>query len=223
MARGNWSEDYPTAAASSGWQSTRGTRPDWDEEAEPLLGPGGVANPPSPTLPAEGPGAPADPWSDYPPPDSRRLPSAAPIDWSTLDDDRMGTSARTVALADRHDTWRPERRERTRGLPGRPGGLALLRNIGFAVVGAGIVAASGFLWPGWAVTTVFDKPAVEGGMQRVLSTSYGLDVGWVDCPADIAVTADARFTCKALVDGEQVTVPARVTDEDTAAYIVERV
>lgn len=224
MTRGNWSDDdYPVEVDGPGRRTAGASRPDWD--AEPHAEQGGP--PPSPPSSARAEGASGrsdDPWADFPPSNTRRFaPPDAAADWSTLGDDGLAAPNRAVALAERRDAWRPESPQRMSRALRWSGGLTLRRYIGIAAVGAAIVTASGLLWPAWAVSTVYDKLAVQGGVQKVLSSSYGLDVGWVDCPADIVVTTGARFSCEAVVDGERVTVPARITDEDTAAYIVERV
>jgi Domain of unknown function (DUF4333) len=86
------------------------------------------------------------------------------------------------------------------------GGVALL------VVAA--VAVLGFVTPGFFVTKVFDSAAVQTGVQKVLTDSYGLNVSSVTCGKGIQVAQGASFTCDATVDGASVTVPIRVTSKD---------
>jgi hypothetical protein len=77
------------------------------------------------------------------------------------------------------------------------------------------VLVLGFIAPGWFVTRVFDAAAVQTGVARVLTDDYGTEgVADVRCPAGIEVSAGATFTCDATIDGDPVTVPIRVTDDD---------
>lgn len=79
--------------------------------------------------------------------------------------------------------------------------------IGFAI--------TAFVAPGFLVTRVFDAAAVEAGVQRILTTDYGVEGEVaVDCPEGIEVTEGATFTCTATVDGNALSVPIRVTSPD---------
>ena len=103
-----------------------------------------------------------------------------------------------------------------RPLPQRPtrsparlilAGLVALGIIGFAI--------TAFVTPGFLVTRVFDATAVEAGVQRIMSTEYGIEGNIaVECPEGIEVTDGATFTCTATVDGNALSVPIRVTSAD---------
>lgn len=87
--------------------------------------------------------------------------------------------------------------------------------IGAVVVILGMVAVLGFVTPAFFVTRVFDKVAVQQGVQRVLTESYGIPaVGSVTCGENIEVIVGASFDCEAIVDSETVSVPVRVTSND---------
>jgi hypothetical protein len=81
------------------------------------------------------------------------------------------------------------------------------------VVAAALVVA--FVTPGLLVTRVFDTGALQKGVTTVLAEDYGVEgVSDVQCPANVKVAAGATFTCSAAIDGDAVTVPIRVTDDD---------
>lgn len=86
---------------------------------------------------------------------------------------------------------------------------------GVVVLVIAAVAVLGFLWPGFFVTRVFDAAAVQAGVTKVLTESYGLqNVGPVTCGANIQVTQGASFTCEATIDGQSASVPIKVTSND---------
>lgn len=121
--------------------------------------------------------------------------------------------------------WRPDEPTVAVGRGGRPaprrrGKLPLV--IGIAVVVLAVAAVLAFLWPGFLVFERFDQQALEAGVAKILTEDYGLGVTGVACPDDQTVSADATFTCRANVDGEQVDVPIRVLD-DQGTYQVARV
>lgn len=85
-----------------------------------------------------------------------------------------------------------------------------------------VVAVLGFVTPGFFVTRVFDTAAVHAGVERVLTSDYGLqDVSGVTCGERIEVADGETFTCRATVGGEPVSVPVRITSDD-GAYEVGR-
>ena len=107
-----------------------------------------------------------------------------------------------------------------RSAPGRSGRSLLLVTAGMAAVVLVVVAVLGFVTPGFFVTRVFDTVAVEAGVERVLTSDYGLqDVSGVTCGDRIEVAEGATFTCRATVGVEQVSVPVRITS-DSGAYEV---
>ncbi|MDT7709657.1 MAG: hypothetical protein QOG20_5264 [Pseudonocardiales bacterium] len=86
----------------------------------------------------------------------------------------------------------------------------ILGGVGVLVVAAVLVL--GFVTPGFFVSKVFDTAAVQSGVQKILTDSYGVQgVTAVTCGQDIAVTAGASFTCDATIDGQHVKVPVRIT------------
>jgi hypothetical protein len=81
------------------------------------------------------------------------------------------------------------------------------------VVAAALVVA--FVTPGLLVTRVFDAAALQQGVTTVLADDYGVEgLTDVQCPANVEAVAGATFTCSAAIDGDAVTVPIRVTDDD---------
>ncbi|SFM83988.1 protein of unknown function [Pseudonocardia ammonioxydans] len=94
--------------------------------------------------------------------------------------------------------------------------------IGGGVLLVALVLASAFLWPAWAIPPRLDQTALQTGVNQVLSEDYGLEVGAVQCPDDVVVSAGTTFSCQAVVDGEQVEVPGVVTS-DEGDYQVNRV
>ena len=83
-----------------------------------------------------------------------------------------------------------------------------------AVLVLAVVGVLGFVAPGFFNTRVLDTAAVQDGVRQVLSQDYGLEVQSVTCPDGTAVATDATFECTAVIDGEQVAVPIRITSED---------
>jgi hypothetical protein len=77
-----------------------------------------------------------------------------------------------------------------------------------------VVGVLGFVSPGFFNTRVLDAAAVETGVQQVLAQDYGLQVESVTCPEGQQVVADAGFECTAVVDGDQVAVPIKITSSD---------
>ncbi|GAA5052808.1 hypothetical protein GCM10023318_25930 [Nocardia callitridis] len=60
-----------------------------------------------------------------------------------------------------------------------------------------------------------DQAAVQDGVQKVLSESYGIqDVNNVSCPADKEVAVDASFECTLDVSGEAKKVTIKITKDD---------
>lgn len=86
-------------------------------------------------------------------------------------------------------------------------GLAVLA---LAVVG-GVVALILML----TAKDELDRNAVQNGVQKVLSESYGIeDISDVTCPSGQQVQVDATFTCELKVGGEAKTVNIKITKED---------
>ena len=77
-----------------------------------------------------------------------------------------------------------------------------------------VVGVLGFVSPGFFNTRVLDASAVQSGVQQVLSQDYDLEVQSVTCPDGQQVVPDATFECTAIVDGDQVSVPIKITSAD---------
>ncbi|MGH3611212.1 MAG: DUF4333 domain-containing protein [Pseudonocardia sp.] len=113
------------------------------------------------------------------------------------------------------------------GYPGAPDPAARNKSalpwiIGAMVVVLGLVAVLGFVTPAFLVSRVFDQAALQQGVQQVLIESYGIaGVESVTCEAGVEVTAGESFECAAVVEGEDVTVPIRITSA-TGDYEVGR-
>ncbi|WP_226358931.1 DUF4333 domain-containing protein [Pseudonocardia sp. ICBG601] len=98
--------------------------------------------------------------------------------------------------------------------------LWILAGIGAVVVAALVVGA--LFWAGVLGSDRLDRTTLQAGVTQVLTRDYGLQVGAIACPEDVEVSAGTRFTCQAVVDGEQVEVPVVVTS-DQGDYQVGRV
>ncbi|MFI9503161.1 DUF4333 domain-containing protein [Nocardia sp. NPDC052566] len=60
-----------------------------------------------------------------------------------------------------------------------------------------------------------DNSAVQDGVKKVLSDSYGIqDVSEVSCPSGQEVTIDRTFDCSLKVSGEQKKVTVKITKDD---------
>lgn len=89
----------------------------------------------------------------------------------------------------------------------------ILGGVGILVVAAILVL--GFVAPAFFVSKVFDTAAVQTGVQKILTDSYGVkDVTAVTCGRNIAVTAGNTFTCDATIAGKPARVPVRITSND---------
>jgi hypothetical protein len=86
----------------------------------------------------------------------------------------------------------------------------ILGGIGVLVVAAVLVL--GFVTPGFFVSKVFDTAAVQTGVQKILTDSYGVkDVTTVTCGQNITVTAGNTFTCDATIAGKPARIPVKIT------------
>ena len=73
----------------------------------------------------------------------------------------------------------------------------------------------GFVTPGIFLYNEFDTAAVQTGVQKILTDSYGVQhVTAVTCGQHIAVTAGNTFTCDATIAGEPARIPVRITSND---------
>lgn len=72
-----------------------------------------------------------------------------------------------------------------------------------------------FVVPGFAVTKTLDNTAVQRGVSDILTSSYQVDnVTAVSCPSGQKVKSGTTFSCSAVIDGTQVSVPIRVVSDD---------
>ncbi len=171
-------------------------------------------------------GAPADaPWGDRDPGDVGYADDPAFGAVRPGGRDPWSDTGETTAIGGYlpgDEPWAP--REEVRGPRRGPFGLGTgaLAGIGLGAVALIVLAVLLFLTPGWAVTRTLDKNALQNGVTQILTQNYGLQVGAVECPDDVAVEADTEFACQALIDGEPVTVPGKVTS-DEGNYQVSRV
>ncbi|TCK23068.1 DUF4333 domain-containing protein [Pseudonocardia endophytica] len=147
--------------------------------------------------------APDDPWND---PDRTAAWGAEP----------------QAGFASGDEPWAP--RAESRGPRRGPFGLGrgALAGIGVGAVLVIALLVGLFVYPGWAVARTLDKTALQNGVTQILTQDYGLQVGAVECPDDVKVAPDTGFACQALIDGEPVTVPGKVTT-DEGDYQVSRV
>ena len=209
---GAWSPDQDARDGWAGPGDTTRAAPVWGDEspgdqgdtwAVPTGRGGRRRAPEAPTeaVPASSPGSPGSAWGD-------QTTTAQPSDgaWSGgWPDAEQGGQP-----------WEPQeaaREPRTTKKWGLIGGGAVL------VV---IVLVTAFLWPAWAIPRHLDQTALQTGVNQVLTEDYGLEVGAVQCPDDVVVSAGTAFSCQAVVGGEQVEVPGVVTS-DEGDYQVNRV
>ncbi|HZZ45943.1 MAG TPA: DUF4333 domain-containing protein [Pseudonocardia sp.] len=91
-----------------------------------------------------------------------------------------------------------------------------------AVVVVATALVLGFFWPGFFVTKVFDRRALETGVRSVLVDSYRVPkVTDVYCPAEQAVNPGRSFACIAQIDGSPTQVRVLIRDDD-GQYLVNR-
>ncbi|WP_051133211.1 DUF4333 domain-containing protein [Nocardia paucivorans] len=113
--------------------------------------------------------------------------------------------------------WGQQPQQQWGGQPGpTPGGgkktglIVGLAVLALAVVG-GVVALILVL----TAKDELDQGALQNGVQKVLSESYGIeDISDVTCPSGQEVKVDATFTCELKVGGEAKTVNIKITKED---------
>ncbi|WP_338761883.1 DUF4333 domain-containing protein [Nocardia vulneris] len=87
--------------------------------------------------------------------------------------------------------------------------------IGLVVLGVVVIGAVVALVLVLTAQDKLDQAAVQDGVKKVLSDSYGIqDVSDVTCPSGEAVKVDATFTCDVKVSGEAKKVTIKITKED---------
>jgi hypothetical protein len=84
------------------------------------------------------------------------------------------------------------------------------------------VLVLGFFWPGFFVTKVFDRAALEAGVRSILVESYRVpNVTDVYCPSQQKVSAGRAFACIAQINGSPTQVRVMISD-DNGRYLVNR-
>jgi hypothetical protein len=87
--------------------------------------------------------------------------------------------------------------------------------IGLGVLAVAVIAAVVALIVVVTSKDELDNSAVQDGVKKVLSDSYGIqDVADVSCPSGQKVQVDATFTCSLKVSGEQKKVTVKITKDD---------
>ncbi|WP_029895684.1 DUF4333 domain-containing protein [Nocardia brasiliensis] len=87
--------------------------------------------------------------------------------------------------------------------------------IGLVVLGVVVIGAVVALVLVLTAQDKLDQAAVQDGVKKVLSDSYGIqDVSDVSCPSGQAVKVDATFACDVKVSGEAKKVTIKITKED---------
>ncbi|WP_406278036.1 DUF4333 domain-containing protein [Nocardia sp. NBC_00881] len=96
---------------------------------------------------------------------------------------------------------------------GGKGGKGLI--IGLSVLGVVVIGAIIGLVLVLTAKDKLDQAAVQDGVKKVLSDSYGIqDVSDVSCPSGEEVKVDATFQCDLKVSGEAKKVTIKITKED---------
>ncbi|MEU4341045.1 DUF4333 domain-containing protein [Nocardia sp. NPDC023852] len=96
---------------------------------------------------------------------------------------------------------------------GGKGGKGLI--IGLSALGVVVIGAIIGLVLVLTAKDKLDQAAVQDGVKKVLSDSYGIqDVSDVSCPSGEEVKVDATFQCDLKVSGEAKKVTIKITKED---------
>ncbi|MGW4713872.1 DUF4333 domain-containing protein [Nocardia sp. NPDC004260] len=87
--------------------------------------------------------------------------------------------------------------------------------IGLSVLGVAVVGAIVALVLVLTAKDQLDQAAVQDGVKKVLSDSYGIqDISDVSCPSGQEVKVDATFECSVKVSGEAKKVSIKITKDD---------
>ncbi|MEU1547845.1 DUF4333 domain-containing protein [Nocardia sp. NPDC005745] len=104
------------------------------------------------------------------------------------------------------------------GAPGQPpqqGGKGKGLIIGLSLLGVAVVGAIVALVLVLTAKDQLDQAAVQDGVKKVLSDSYGIqDISDVSCPSGQEVKVDATFECSVKVSGEAKKVNIKITKDD---------
>ncbi|WP_063052808.1 DUF4333 domain-containing protein [Nocardia arthritidis] len=104
------------------------------------------------------------------------------------------------------------------GAPGQQppqGGKGKGLIIGLSLLGVAVVGAIVALVLVLTAKDQLDQAAVQDGVKKVLSDSYGIqDISDVSCPSGQEVKVDATFECSVKVSGEAKKVNIKITKDD---------
>ncbi|MGY2057065.1 DUF4333 domain-containing protein [Nocardia gipuzkoensis] len=99
--------------------------------------------------------------------------------------------------------------------PPQQGGKGKGLIIGLSVLGVAVVGAIVALVLVLTTKDQLDQAAVQDGVKKVLSDSYGIqDISDVSCPSGQEVKVDATFECSVKVSGEAKKVSIKITKDD---------
>ncbi|WP_051162428.1 DUF4333 domain-containing protein [Nocardia brevicatena] len=99
--------------------------------------------------------------------------------------------------------------------PSQDGGKKTGLIVGLAVLALAVVGGVVALILMLTAKDELDQNALQSGVQKVLSESYGIeDISDVTCPSGQQVQVDATFTCELKVGGEAKTVNIKITKDD---------
>ncbi|MCE7003428.1 DUF4333 domain-containing protein [Kibdelosporangium philippinense] len=106
--------------------------------------------------------------------------------------------------------------------PKKKSGAMLWVIVGVVVLVVAAVGVLGFVTPGFFMTKVLDKNAVQNGVVKILGERYGDTATDVVCPADQEVKVGNTFDCTLKVDGDDRKVTITIKSEDKAEYEVSQ-
>ncbi|MFC0110449.1 DUF4333 domain-containing protein [Kibdelosporangium aridum] len=106
--------------------------------------------------------------------------------------------------------------------PKKKSGAMLWVIVGVVVLVVAALGVLGFVTPGFFMTKVLDKNAVQQGVVKILDERYGDKATDVVCPADQEVKVGNTFECTLKVDGDDRKVTITVKSEDKAEYEVSQ-
>ncbi|MBF6209958.1 DUF4333 domain-containing protein [Nocardia puris] len=150
---------------------------------------------------------PQQPWSQTPgqPQQQWGQTPGQPQDWNQQPQQQWGQAGQPQQQWGGQGAGQPPQ-----GGKSKKGLIAALAVVGVLVI-AGVVGLILFL----TASDELDQTAVQEGVQKVLTDSYGIqDVTDVACPSGQAVEVDATFSCTLKVSGEEKTVNIKITKED---------
>lgn len=153
------------------------------------------------------PQQPQQPWSQTPgqPQQQWGQTPGQPQDWNQQPQQQWGQAGQPQQQWGGQGAGQPPQ-----GGKSKKGLIAALAVVGVLVI-AGVVGLILFL----TASDELDQTAVQEGVQKVLTDSYGIqDVTDVACPSGQAVEVDATFSCTLKVSGEEKTVNIKITKED---------